>query len=337
MPHTPRYHLILLLLCSGLLTPALAASFDCKVAHRPIEQAICSDAELSALDDKLATTYRTVLHSQGDKDAADDVKKDQRRWLATEQKQFDTPALLQNHTKLDQLKALYRQRLQDLHAMPVFPTASQPVQGPVFFMDHIARHYNFTLRMLNPCPIDNRYDESTCEGSGQVLVYKKSSRQLVQTISMTTIFVTLTQNHQPLTNSAKMYDYQGVINVGDFNFDGSEDFAIQNGNQGSYGGPSYDVYLFDSTTQQFVYNDAMSGLIQETLGFFDVDPAKKVIRTMGKSGCCYHEFTTYRVEKNTPVPIHRVTEEAQDEHKVKVTEETLTNGKWRTKVHYEKM
>ena len=42
----------------GLSVPAFAASFDCKNARRPLEQAICADPTVSAADEKLATAYR---------------------------------------------------------------------------------------------------------------------------------------------------------------------------------------------------------------------------------------------------------------------------------------
>ena len=35
-----------------------AASFDCKKAAAPVEKMICSDAQLSGLDARLATSYR---------------------------------------------------------------------------------------------------------------------------------------------------------------------------------------------------------------------------------------------------------------------------------------
>ena len=38
-------------------------------------------------------------------------------------------------------------------------------------------------------------------------------------------------------------EYSSLIFV-DFNFDGSEDLAIRNGNEGAYSGPTYDVYVY---------------------------------------------------------------------------------------------
>jgi hypothetical protein len=147
----------------------------------------------------------------------------------------------------------------------------------------------------------------------------------------------MTDTQKPLVNSANLYDFQGVINVGDFNFDGREDFAIRNGNNGSYGGPTYDVYLSDRASGRFVFNEAMSELVMETLGFFEVDSRHKVIRTTAKSGCCYHEFTTYRVENNTPVAIaNHIEALTADGTKMEIRDERFVNGKWQSKTHYER-
>ena len=48
---------------SVTLPSALAASFDCQKASTPMEQAICANDDLSALDDQLSLTYRAHLGS----------------------------------------------------------------------------------------------------------------------------------------------------------------------------------------------------------------------------------------------------------------------------------
>ncbi|CAO3381157.1 lysozyme inhibitor LprI family protein [Azospirillum argentinense] len=77
------------LLALGLLalpTAAAAASFPCSKATTPTEKAICADPALSALDERLAATYRAALErlsganpEEGSAGAA--VKADQRAWL----------------------------------------------------------------------------------------------------------------------------------------------------------------------------------------------------------------------------------------------------------------
>jgi hypothetical protein len=87
-------------------------------------------------------------------------------------------------------------------------------------------------------------------------------------------------NGKPLVNTARLYDLQGVINVADFDFDGHADFAVQNGNDGPYGGPTYSVYLYDNASKQFVLSDELSTLTSETLGMFQVDAKRKRLRTL---------------------------------------------------------
>jgi uncharacterized protein len=311
------------------LSTAHAASFDCGAARSPIEHAICNDTQLSALDSELADAYRAALNRRGA--AADELKAAQREWLKQRAPsgEIDVAAL----------KTAYRARIDELQTQPVFPTPEEAVEGPVFPLNAIAKQHDFVLRMLEACPVENDKEDTTCEGPAQLLIHGKGQRAVRQTINLPRVFVTLRKGSKgPLVNSAKLYDYQGVINVGDFNFDGQEDFGIQTGNDGSYGGPSYDIYLFNARTQRFVRNSEMTGLILETLGFFQVDVKNKRLRTFAKDGCCYHETTTYRVERDVPVAIERRIDDAQGAgDKMKVTEEKLVDGQWRSKVHYEPM
>lgn len=306
---------------------AHAASFDCQAARTPVEHAICGDAQLSVLDSELDDTYRTALKAQGNDGG--ELKAAQRAWLKsrTSDGKVDVAAL----------KEAYRTRIGELKAMPVFPAWNAPVGGPTFRLTKIAKQHDFVLRMLKACPAGKGDDDATCEGPAQLLISEKGRSAPMQTLNFANVFVTLPKGaNGPLANSAKLYDYQGVVNVDDFNFDGNEDFGIQTGNEGSYGGPSYDVYLFDAKTHRFVYNDGMTQTILETLGFFDVDAAHKRIRTLAKSGCCYHETTTYRVDNNDQlVAVARHIEDGQGGgDKMEITDETLVNGKWRSKKHY---
>ncbi len=167
------------------------------------------------------------------------------------------------------------------------------------------------------------------EGPGQVLVFRKGEHQPFQTVVLQNILVTLAPNDQPLANTTRLYDVQSTLNVGDFNFDGHEDFAIQIGNGGSYGMPSYSVFLFDPLTGQFQLSKPLSSLIEESLGFFEVDAKNKRLITFSKSGCCYHETVVYRVLQNRPAPVARTIEDATVEpHFIHITHEKLVNGKW---------
>ena len=79
-----------LLAAAVLATPvvASAASFDCAKAGTPVEHLICADPGVSALDQRLAETYR----SAGARDPH--VKETQRDWLVNTRNKCGTTACL---------------------------------------------------------------------------------------------------------------------------------------------------------------------------------------------------------------------------------------------------
>ena len=123
----------------------------------------------------------------------------------------------------------------------------------------------------------------------------------------------------------------GPLVRGDFDFDGREDFAVQTGEDGSYGGPSYDVFLRDAAGK-FVRSEALSRITHETLGLFQVDVAHERLITFGKSGCCWHVTETLAVENGVPKPVARDVEDATDDAVVVETHERLVGGVWRKTV-----
>lgn len=305
------------------LVPAVrAASFDCGAASSPVEHAICDDPQLSALDSELAVAYRNAMNGQGG--GGDRLRAEQRAWIKSR--------ALDGKVDRSALKDAYRARIDELKAFPAFPSPEAPVEGPTFRLTRAAKQHDFALRMLEAC------DESSCEGPGQLLVYGKGQTKPLQTINLPNVVVSRqSDGGAPIVNAARLYDDEGVLNVGDFNFDGYEDFGIQTGHEGSYGGPSYEVYLFEPKPGRFVYNDAITELAIESLGFFDVDAVHKRIHTFAKSGCCYHVATTYEVQRDVPVAVARHTEDALNavDGKMQVIDEQLVNGKWRKKIRYE--
>ncbi|KUZ63645.1 hypothetical protein WI36_29710 [Burkholderia ubonensis] len=312
---------------SWLPAHAVAASFDCRAARTDVERAICGDAELSRLDERLDDTYRVALGlTEGE--TRNGVRTTQRAWLKSLQ---PTNARVDAHA----LKDAYRRRIDELQDLPGFPDAVKNGGGSRFRLDDVSTQFDFNVRMYADCPTPKGKDSETCNAPGQISVYRKGAAKPLQTLDMPMIFATLMASGKPLANSARLYDYQGVVNVGDFNFDGHDDFGVQTGNEGSYGGPSYDVYVFDPNSGKFILNDAMSELTRSSLGFFDVDTRNKRLRTLSKSGCCYHETTVYRVERNLPIAVERHIEDGmRGDGRMAITDERLVNGKWQRKVRY---
>lgn len=88
-----------------LLTPAHAASFDCTKAVRPLEKIICSDSELSSLDEKLNESYQNALLKNRE------LKYSQREWLKALSQCNDGP------TPLECLKKSFRERIKTLNSV----------------------------------------------------------------------------------------------------------------------------------------------------------------------------------------------------------------------------
>src|SRR5690606_17055660 len=122
------------------------------------------------------------------------------------------------------------------------------------------------------------------------------------------------------------YGSQSVLLYEDYNFDGIKDFALMNGYGSCYGGPSFDIYL--AVENGFEYSEAFSVLSNEYCGMFDVDNETQTIHTMTKSGCCWHQFSEFKVIDNEPKPV-KITERSYLSYNnfIEVTEITYNNGK----------
>jgi hypothetical protein len=169
-----------------------------------------------------------------------------------------------------------------------------------------------------------------CEAPGEVVVFLKDSAAVLQRLKFETLDLVADEHGQPLVNSSHLYDYQGTVNVGDFDFDGHEDFAVQDSQQGSYGGPTFRVFLFSPGAGTFVRSEALSNMTHETLGMFQLDAKRRRLITFAKDGCCMHETDEYAVVRGALVLMASVEEDATHDRYVLVTSGHLEGGKWRT-------
>lgn len=171
----------------------------------------------------------------------------------------------------------------------------------------------------------------TVIGPGSLVVREKSNGHVLETLQLDSIVLTLKDDHTPLVNANRLYDDQGVLNVGDFNFDGHEDFAVQTGHNGPYGGPTYAVFLFNPKTGRHESSPAFNRLIEEdSLGFPNFRPREKRIVAMTKSGCCDHTITTYAIRNN--IPVATVEEEwvERSDGMETHTKRVRAQGQWKT-------
>ena len=132
-----------------------------------------------------------------------------------------------------------------------------------------------------------------------------------------------------IVNDDGLYDLQGTIIVGDFDFDGREDFAVQIDQSGPYGGPTFAVFLRSATRRRFVRSEPLSRLTQETLGFFRSTPRGTVYSRRRRAAAAFHVFEEHEVVDRRPRVVERVTEDAlRGDGFVVVTEERRVGGRW---------
>ncbi len=76
--------------CLVLAAAAHGASFDCTKARTKTEGLICSNDELSKLDDQLSAAYKTALR---DASHAEEIRQDQKKWIAWRERCSDVSCL----------------------------------------------------------------------------------------------------------------------------------------------------------------------------------------------------------------------------------------------------
>lgn len=99
-----------------LLASAHAAGFDCTKATSQVEKLICSDGELSKLDDDMAAAYRATTAAPV---MADQVRVDQRKWLTERNACSEVPCI----------KSVYNRRIDELRAARISPNSAQTLEG----------------------------------------------------------------------------------------------------------------------------------------------------------------------------------------------------------------
>ena len=127
---------------------------------------------------------------------------------------------------------------------------------------------------------------------GYVSVYNKQGKRIVKE-SSGHLFVDINPSGQARANVVQLpYGEQSVLIYDDFNFDGQKDLAIMDGQNSCYGGPSFQVYTGHGS--DFKHDANLTSLAQEYCGMFNWDNKTRIISTMTKSGCCWHQFNSYQ-------------------------------------------
>lgn len=177
--------------------------------------------------------------------------------------------------------------------------------------------------------LDGTYEDNQDTNSILTIFDKKTRKQIFSTGAFVSEYDF--EGDKLRTNILEIpYGEQSVLIYDDFNFDGIDDIAVRVGYYSCYGGPAYDVFL--SKKDSFEYNEAFTELAQNYCGFFSKDFAKKEIYTMTKSGCCWHQYNTYKVENDKPILIESIEEGVLGARYVSdISHSKLENGKMVTK------
>ena len=140
------------------------------------------------------------------------------------------------------------------------------------------------------------------------------------------------------TKLPSVNDEKGInaLIINDFNFDGSEDIAVQNGMPVSIQSTHpYDIYLFSIEKNNFILNTDLTVLAKN--GMFDVETSDKSLKYFYVSGCCHHETRKYKVVNNKSVLVYtELLNESVKDPDVEYYTKTLENGKWKKGVIYKK-
>lgn len=207
----------------------------------------------------------------------------------------------------------------------LFPFISIPAQHQFQISDGSA-NYNVKIN-VETC------SKEECEGKATIDLYNKKTSKLFQTLKSDNLNFYLNESQKPTVNIIQLYNEQSPLIFEDFNFDGTEDLAVRNGNESGYGGPSYDVYVYNITRKRFVLSKELTALAHENLGMFNTDVERKRLITYSKSGCCWHLTTEYAVLPQRGLfKVYELEEDATGGEKVKVTKKEFINDKWITNI-----
>ncbi|WP_343704556.1 hypothetical protein [Chitinophaga sp.] len=176
-----------------------------------------------------------------------------------------------------------------------------------------------------------------CSGEAKIQLLEKERNRAVQSFTAKRMVVRLDSNRQKGDKQAVPAEGEHPLIFDDFNFDGEEDVAIRNGNNGSYGGPSYDVYVYNKDRKAFTPDKGLTRLASENLGMFETDRRRRQLTVRQKDGCCRRTTIVYGM--NAAGKLAKVEEVTEDTtgggDMVTVTISQITNGRMKKTIkHY---
>ena len=170
-------------------------------------------------------------------------------------------------------------------------------------------------------------DTTKVFSEGWIAIFEKKSKKQIIKVESEKLAFTL-HNGKLLEGIKELpYGEQSLIMYEDYNFDGKKDFAIMDGHNSCYSGPSFVIYL--ATDNGFEYSEDFTSLAQDYCGMFYVDHYDKQIFTRAK-----RIRAIFIVENNTPVAIEIYEEGLHPIGFVRdITEQKRVNGKMITQYY----
>lgn len=187
----------------------------------------------------------------------------------------------------------------------------------IFDVQNFSKDYYGKVYIENPIEVFSK---------GWVEIYQKSNNKRLIKVNSDEL-ISETEDGKIKTNVKELpYGEQSVIIYEDFNFDGIKDFAIMDGQNSCYHGPSFQIFLGGKTKGIFRLNKSFTKLAQDYCGMFDIDPKERKIHTMTKSTCCWHQYSDFIVQNDKPKAI-KIIEENYNAPFVYFDIQTLKNGR----------
>src|ERR1044071_3774470 len=197
-----------------------------------------------------------------------------------------------------------------LTALVAFLSAGSVRADETIRVENSSKKYALEVKVAGCGGAERSNDENNCDGPARVSLYRKGAKTPFQVLRLPNLQLYRdTAAYSPETSAKPrgIYAEEYTFVFEDFDFDGEEDLAVCNGRDGGYGGPSYNVYLFDKRAKRFVENQRLSELTDAPyLGLFFRDPKRKRLTVQSKSGCCYHETAVYRMAGGRPVLVEQI-------------------------------
>jgi hypothetical protein len=350
----------------GRASKATLPYLDCEeIARRlfHLEQIICRDAKLSALDHELVRTYHEMLKSDIQNEWQENSG--MRVWLELFRSTVGPYVFVSgkfSNSRLQQFSAAlgmaYQDRIDALRSMPISSSAMS--KGERFQINDISDSYDFTLHLLVPCSftyLDDVRMGSYCDEPGQLLIFKKGQSEIMQVINrFFHVSPTKSDEFPQVAESMIHEDSAGkaTISLGygdrdngvaikmiDINFDGYDDMILAHVRENNSYNP-FDVYLFKPEHQRFVHSSEISNLTD--IFPLEIDTERKRLRKYVSGESCstanYSEVTEWKIVNNLPIVVFRqmsdldFCENGKDSC-IKTTEERLVDDKLQSTVSYE--